>query len=234
MQRAVLDGVSKNSSIVELTFGKFAGDEESTAIMAGLLEASTVLRWLELRSGTGVQMEVEGDIPGWSHVVEALSRNDSLRAAAKDIDRNHTLLTADCSDHLDADAARDYLAVQDTTSRNSGVVTRAARFLKASHLDRYVNGALERVLSYPALLTEVAEVFLNINQSELVSLARDRLKGTKSLDGFMRFAGVVKEGVLCHPSDDGRMQLDDLNEDCWMHVRRYLFIDDVKEGIGPP
>ncbi|KAL1421589.1 hypothetical protein MTO96_023024 [Rhipicephalus appendiculatus] len=76
--------------------------------------------------------------------------------------------------------------------------------------------------------------FVKMDQSELVSSVRNRLKGTKSLDGFMRFTGVVKELVVCHPSDDDRMQLDDFNEDYWTHVRRYLFIDDVKSGIGPP
>ncbi|KAL3192593.1 hypothetical protein MRX96_059007 [Rhipicephalus microplus] len=52
----------------------------------------------------------------------------------------------------------------------------------------------------------------------------------RSMDGFMRAVGVVKERVICHPAEDGRMQLDDLNEDCWSHVRRYLVTDDVRRG----
>ncbi|KAL1421558.1 hypothetical protein MTO96_022997 [Rhipicephalus appendiculatus] len=61
---------------------------------------------------------------------------------------------------------------------------------------------------------------------------RDRLRRTETLDGFMRFAAVVKQRVVCRPSDDGRTQLDALNEDCWRHVRQFLVLDDVKQGIA--
>ncbi|XP_037499039.2 uncharacterized protein LOC119372642 [Rhipicephalus sanguineus] len=155
-----------------------------------------------------------------------------VRRLSKDISKNYTLLSVDCEGHVDADFLGDWLTVQETTRRNSSLVARAARLLKASLYDRYVSGALERVSLYPALLDEVAEQ-VKRDKAELMSLVRDRLRGTNTLDGFMRFAGVVRESVVCHPSQDGRMQLDDLNEDCWMYVRRYLFIDDVKEAIGP-
>ncbi|KAL1486304.1 hypothetical protein MTO96_031439 [Rhipicephalus appendiculatus] len=78
-----------------------------------------------------------------------------------------------------------------------------------------------------ALLDEVARS-AKLDQAELAVLVRDRLMGIQSMDGFMRFVGVVKERVICHPAHDGRMRLDDLNEDCWSHVRRYLVTDDVK------
>ncbi|KAL1470266.1 hypothetical protein MTO96_024435 [Rhipicephalus appendiculatus] len=80
---------------------------------------------------------------------------------------------------------------------------------------------------YPALLEEVTRT-AKFDQAELAVLVRDRLMGIQSMDGFMRFVGVVKERVVCHPSDDGRMQIDDLNEDCWRHVLWYLVTDDVK------
>ncbi|KAL1417865.1 hypothetical protein MTO96_026503 [Rhipicephalus appendiculatus] len=92
---------------------------------------------------------------------------------------------------------------------------------------RYVSGALQRVMPHPALLTEVAEL-VKMEKAELVNLIRDRLQGLETLDGFMKFAGVVKNRVVCHPSDGGFAELDALNEDCWRHVRQYLFIDDVK------
>ncbi|XP_049275672.1 uncharacterized protein LOC119371784 [Rhipicephalus sanguineus] len=154
-----------------------------------------------------------------------------VRRFAKDIEQNHILLTLICDGHIHADVAGHWHTVQETTRRNSGVVARAARLQKASLLDRYVSGALQRVMRHPALLTEVAEL-VKMDKAELVNLIRDRLRGLETLDGFMKLAGVVKERVVCHASDDGCTQLDALNEDCWRHVRQYLFIDDVKEGIA--
>ncbi|KAK8786797.1 hypothetical protein V5799_023429 [Amblyomma americanum] len=48
------------------------------------------------------------------------------------------------------------------------------------------------------------------------------------MDAFMRFTGVVRERVVCHPRGDGLMQLDQLDEDCWKHVRRYLMVEDIR------
>ncbi|XP_070396640.1 uncharacterized protein [Dermacentor albipictus] len=154
-----------------------------------------------------------------------------VRQLSKGIADNCTLLEVDCLAHVEADAAGDWLAVREATLRNSGLVARAARIKKASDCDRYVTGALERVSRYPALLDEVA-MKARIDKAELTVLVRDRLKRTESMDGFMRAAGVVRERVVCHPSpSNDRMQLDDLIEDCWRHMRRYLVIDDVKDSI---
>ncbi|KAL1417863.1 hypothetical protein MTO96_026501 [Rhipicephalus appendiculatus] len=73
-----------------------------------------------------------------------------------------------------------------------------------------------------------------MKKAKLSGLMRDRLKRTQTLDGFIRFAAVVKETVVCRTPDDGRTQLDALNEDCWRHVRQYLVLDDVKQGMLPP
>ncbi|KAL1478559.1 hypothetical protein MTO96_034992 [Rhipicephalus appendiculatus] len=57
---------------------------------------------------------------------------------------------------------------------------------------------------------------------------------TASLDAYMRITGVVKDRVVCHPRDDGRTQLDDLSEDGWQMVRRFLLLDDVEEAVTHP
>ncbi|KAL1470264.1 hypothetical protein MTO96_024433 [Rhipicephalus appendiculatus] len=92
---------------------------------------------------------------------------------------------------------------------------------------RYVTTAVDRVARYPALLDEVASTD-KLHKAELAFLVRDHLMATQSMDGFMRFVGVVKERVVCHLDEDGHLRLDDLNEDCWSLVRRYLVTDDVK------
>ncbi|KAL1486306.1 hypothetical protein MTO96_031441 [Rhipicephalus appendiculatus] len=150
-----------------------------------------------------------------------------FRRLSEFIEENYTLTMVGRSCGLEADAVSYWLAVQETTWRNFGLVARAARIKQASHFDRYVTGAVERVARYPAMMDEVART-AKLEQAELAVLVRDRLLPTKSMDGFMRYVGVVKERVICHPTDDGRMHLDDLNEDCWSHVRRYLMTDDVK------
>ncbi|KAH7976142.1 hypothetical protein HPB52_009329 [Rhipicephalus sanguineus] len=238
------------------------GNVAVSLAFAEFLESTTALRKLHLDAGLGAQVEADGDTRWWSLVLKALPRNNSLRELsvtlcsmsaeekaeladspttdasafvrrfAKDIEQNHILLTLICDGHIHADVAGHWHTVQETTRRNSGVVARAARLQKASLLDRYVSGALQRVMPHPALLAEVAEL-VKIEKAELVNLIRDRLKGAETLDGFMKMTGVVKERVICHASDDGSTQLDALNEDCWRHVFQYLFIDDVKEGIGP-
>ncbi|KAH8021359.1 hypothetical protein HPB51_015506 [Rhipicephalus microplus] len=92
---------------------------------------------------------------------------------------------------------------------------------------QYVMAALERVVLHPTLLDEVARV-IQVDKAELAVMARGRLRRTQCLDGFMQVVGVVKDRVVCHPVDDGRLQVDDLNEDCWRHVRQYLSTADVK------
>ncbi|KAH7976140.1 hypothetical protein HPB52_009327 [Rhipicephalus sanguineus] len=205
----VLEALSHNDSLRELLYTLFFPSDRITAAFADCVRGSKNIRWVEFDGGTT------------EHA------NAFMRHLAKDIAKNYTLLTVVCYGNVDADFARDWLAVQETTRRNSNLVARAARLLKASRFDRYVIRALERVSLYPALMDEVAEQ-VKTDKAELASLVQDRLRGTKSLDGFMRFTGVVRESVVCHPSDDGRMQLDSLNEDCWRHIRKYLYIDDVK------
>ncbi|KAL1421594.1 hypothetical protein MTO96_023028 [Rhipicephalus appendiculatus] len=148
----------------------------------------------------------------------------------KDIENNYRLTAVDYTGLIDEEAVSDWLAVKASTWRNCGLVARAAQIKQASHMDRYVTRAVDRVSRYPALLDEVARS-AKLDQAELAVLVRDRLREIRSIDGFMRIAGVVKERVICHSTDDGRAQLDDLNENCWSHVLRYLSTDDVKYSV---
>ncbi|KAH6922100.1 hypothetical protein HPB50_009512 [Hyalomma asiaticum] len=152
-----------------------------------------------------------------------------FRCLSEGIEENYTLRTMAYSNRLDADTLIHWLAVKETTWRNCGLLARAARIKEAAPSDRYVTRALDRVVLYPALLDDVAWC-ANLDRGELSALVRDRLRSTQSLDGFMRVAGVVKDQVICHPAADGRLQVNDLNEDCWRHVRQYLMADDIEDG----
>ncbi|KAH7968475.1 hypothetical protein HPB52_008553 [Rhipicephalus sanguineus] len=83
------------------------------------------------------------------------------------------------------------------------------------------------------LLEDLAEL-VNISVAEIGRVAHRHLQRTASLHDFMRITGVVKERVVCRARDDGRMQLEDLSDDCWALVRQYLTLDDVEEAIADP
>ncbi|KAH8030902.1 hypothetical protein HPB51_012242 [Rhipicephalus microplus] len=178
----------------------------------------------------------------WLTFAESLIRSESIRwveyddfskdaatfvrRLAVDISHSYTLLDVHCHCHVHAAFAEDWLTVQEATQRNWSLVARAGR-LEASLYDRYVTLAVERVSVYPALLDEIAEQ-LKTDKAEVARSVRDRLRRTKTLNAFMRITGVVRESVVCHPSEGGGTQLVDLNEDCWRQIRQYLFLRDVK------
>ncbi|KAH8023731.1 hypothetical protein HPB51_015529 [Rhipicephalus microplus] len=86
--------------------------------------------------------------------------------------------------------------------------------------------ALDRVYRYPALVAELSKL-LSISETDAVVAVRQRYRSIEGMHEFMRLAGVVKARVTCQPGDDGRPQLDALDEHCWAHVRHYLQLDDV-------
>ncbi|KAL1446611.1 hypothetical protein MTO96_044529 [Rhipicephalus appendiculatus] len=95
-------------------------------------------------------------------------------------------------------------------------------------------GALERICKLHTELMEDLAELVEISADEIGGIARRHLRRTASLDDYMRITGVVKERVMCHSSDDGHMQLGDLNEDCWEMIRRHLMLDDVTEAVAHP
>ncbi|XP_070379005.1 uncharacterized protein [Dermacentor albipictus] len=119
-----------------------------------------------------------------------------------------------------------WFAVWDASRRNYGFIARAAQFLNHARCDRLCAAALDRVSRHPALMAELAEV-LSIGEDEAALMVRREFRSIEGLHEFMRLAGVVKQRVTCQPREDGRAQLDDLNSECWCHVRRYLQLDDV-------
>ncbi|KAL3196811.1 hypothetical protein MRX96_045082 [Rhipicephalus microplus] len=92
--------------------------------------------------------------------------------------------------------------------------------------DRPCAAALDRVYRHPALVAELSEA-LSVSEADAIVAVRERFRSIEGMHEFMRLTGVVKARVSCQPRDDGRTQLDSLNEHCWAHVRRYLQLDDV-------
>ncbi|KAH7968471.1 hypothetical protein HPB52_008549 [Rhipicephalus sanguineus] len=94
--------------------------------------------------------------------------------------------------------------------------------------------ALERICKRHAELLEDLAELVEVSVAEIGGMAHRHLRRTASLDAYMRITGVVKERVVCRPRDDERIQPDDLGEDCWEMVRRFLMLDDVEEAVIHP
>ncbi|XP_077537941.1 uncharacterized protein LOC144150027 isoform X3 [Haemaphysalis longicornis] len=151
-----------------------------------------------------------------------------FRRLSPGIADNYTLLSVDVLGY--SSFKKFCFKVRDVTRRNCGLLTNALDFTRRARCDRRCALALERMHSHPLLVEEVARVE-KVDQARAASMVRDRLRSMEGLHDFMRLAGVVQERVSCHTREDGRTQLDALNEDCWRAVRRYLKLHDIKEEM---
>ncbi|KAH8037845.1 hypothetical protein HPB51_018333 [Rhipicephalus microplus] len=153
-----------------------------------------------------------------------------VRRLCDGIEDNYSILhlTVDGCSLSRSGVGKEWFAVWDTTRRNSDLVARAARYLKGTLVNRDGAESLERIGKYASLQQEVAKL-LSVSEVDAAGLIRSQLKRIQSLDGFMRAAGVVKNQVSCKNREDDKLQLDDINEDCWSLIRRHLKVEDVKD-----
>lgn len=206
----ILESLSQNTSIIEVTLHAKWQCAESLQHLANVVKSSTTIRALKI----SIQMpqrfpERAGRLP-------------------VDISENYSLCSFSLLAYVEMSTVWTcgWLAWYNTSWRNSGIVARAARFVKRTRCDRRCASALETLSRHPALVAELAEV-LTVTDAEAASLVQTRLSHIRDMHEFMRLAGVVKHRVTCEPREDGRKQLRDLNEDCWRHVMRYLKLDDI-------
>ncbi|KAL3178823.1 hypothetical protein MRX96_009495 [Rhipicephalus microplus] len=198
------------------------------------------------RSITNFGMGVEGDrVEGAGRLGEAVARSKTIRkirlltpllhtrvgflkALCINISENYVLCSVCVNwEMLCLPWESDWLAViQNTVNRNLGYRARAAQFLNQARCDISCAAALDRVYRHPALIVELSKV-LAVFEADAVVAVRQGYRSIEGMHEFMRLAGVVKTRVTCQPRNDGRPQLDALDEHCWAHVRRYLQLDDV-------
>lgn len=209
----ILDALSQNTSVTDLYVSVsniFSMDEEDLKRLADLVKNSKHIR----RGDFSFEMPAETSV--------------FVRRLSVDISTNYALIGILLRTGMEP--TREWFTVLDTVRRNSDLVTRAALFLKTSQCDKHSAAALEPVARHPALLQELADL-LSVSEAEAAAVVQSRLLAIRDMDDFMRFAGVVKERVACWPRQDGRVQLDELNADCWRHVRGYLALEDVKDPV---
>lgn len=149
------------------------------------------------------------------------------------VERNYTLLHVELRDGAVCNA--DMAIVQDVARRNSSLVDRAGRFIMGKH-DAYCARSIELVSQHPKLV-EIVQSKAGVDEAKARAMIRLTLKlpWFTGLDGYMRLAGVVRHRVVCQvPASascvpNSGMQLDELNHDCWLHIRKYLKLADVVE-----
>ncbi|KAH7968987.1 hypothetical protein HPB52_013530 [Rhipicephalus sanguineus] len=212
----IVRSLSRNKSIRELTFNV---DDMSVSNVESLAET--------VKASRNIRKLTFGDM-------NMLSLRAFVKRLSADIVQNRTLLDVVLEGWLyqgGLDAFRNVFAISEVTRRNSDLLAAAAAFPKATEVDRRSTAALERIYKLHAELLEDLAELVDVSAAEIGAMAHRHLQRTASLDEYMRTTGVVKERVKCHPRDDRRMQLDDLGEDCWALVRRFLMLDDVEEAV---
>ncbi|XP_050030266.1 uncharacterized protein [Dermacentor andersoni] len=208
----ILESLRRNTSVNELRVVARSTNGPEIQLLADALNASRSIRRAHVRIG---EPEVAAVFIRRLH-------------AGIECNRNLLRMTVDGCVLSRSRVDTVWFAVCDATRRNSDLVTQAAQFVSGTLVDRYGAEALERIVEYPTLLEELTQL-LSVTDAEAKGLVRAGLKSIQCLDGFMRVTGVVKDRVSCHRHEDGHMQLDDLNEDCWSLVRRHLKVEDVRE-----
>ncbi|XP_075551323.1 uncharacterized protein LOC142584884 [Dermacentor variabilis] len=139
------------------------------------------------------------------------------------IERNYNLLQLSLPGCADRDG--ELMFIRNITRRNYSLVTRAARFVMGEQ-DVYCARAVELVSGHASLVDMVSERAA-VEAVEAAAMIRRALglPCLTSLSGFMKMAGVVRHRVECF-GGRGRT-LDQLNEDCWLHIRKYLKVVDI-------
>ncbi|KAH7937472.1 hypothetical protein HPB49_012644 [Dermacentor silvarum] len=147
-----------------------------------------------------------------------------LRSLAPRVHKNYCLLRFRCTNVSEV-LGRELATIQNVTSRNSSLVHRAARFVIGDR-DTYCARALELVHEHDKVV-ELVQEHMAVSATEAADMVTVALLGLTCLDGYMRAAGVVKEKVVCHRPLDTSKQLDELDEDCWWYIRKYLKVSDI-------
>lgn len=210
--RELVHSLSRNKSLAELRLRAVCMHLEDVELLATVIRSSRRL-----------------------HTVHFIPERTScaatfLRVLSMGLVDNYTLISFTLHWGVNSDMVRDWLAVSSTAARNSSLLTRAARFVAGARNDRECAQSLELVARHPALAKKVAEM-VSASEPYAAALLREGLKSLEGLHDFMRLAGVVKERVMCESSAERRLQLDDLDEQCWSRVRRYLTLGDIRDCV---
>lgn len=206
----IIQSVSRNSSIWNLELTSHTFSNENAERFADVVNASRTISTLG------------------HNALQPCETVAFLRRLSEAVQDNYTLLNINFRGEVVRESTRNWITAVDTARRNSGLVALAAQFVAGSRRDRCCAQALELVHRHPALLKEVVKLS-SVTKTEASAMVRKSLSDIGSMLAFMKMAGIVQCRLACHPRKGGRMQLDDLNDDCLRVLRKYLKISDVRD-----
>ncbi|KAH7944350.1 hypothetical protein HPB52_018585 [Rhipicephalus sanguineus] len=231
----IFEGMLKNETVSSLEMHEPVLNAENVKLGSRMLAQSKVLRSFSLLGCLFMGGEEEyGDPACW---LEAISENDTLQYMTLSMG----MWTRECWEQFFRLLSRHgslkmvTIVADEYERRHLPNIARKLEeigcgekvsFVASCSDDRPCAAALDRVYRHPALVAELSRV-LSISEADAVVAVRQGFRSIEGMHEFMRLAGVVKVRVTCQPREDGRAQLDALNEYCWSHVRRYLQLDDV-------
>lgn len=247
LSAAVADYVGETRALLKLQLYMYSGEDRddvhrSWALIVQALSRNTSIMELQFEMDTRDDVVEEHHVESLAQVILSMKNIRKLHFEAyratitsafihrlsAGIADTYTLQNVTLLGRIDWSAAVDWVAIRKVVLRNSGLVSRAAHFASGRRRDGYCARALEPVWRCPVMLEELAQQE-HLSVSEARSLLQGALKQIEGMHDYMRFAGVVKERVVCREREDGHTQLDNLNEHCWRRLRRYLTLGDVRE-----
>nr|XP_050029955.1 uncharacterized protein LOC126525994 [Dermacentor andersoni] len=121
-----------------------------------------------------------------------------------------------------------HASLREITARNNNNVSAATRYVLGDWKCDDGARVLELLHDHPSLVRNVrrkAELG-TVEADARIARALKRVRRC-DLDEYMRLAGVVKRRVVCTKQKGVRLQIADINEYCWLHLRLYLKVADV-------
>ncbi|KAL1480847.1 hypothetical protein MTO96_034649 [Rhipicephalus appendiculatus] len=206
LENPLVKAVSCNPNLNKLNLRQYCLSEVDCQLLADALRRSTNLHDLTL---------------------SAANSGRFLQLFAPMVSMNYTLLNA-C---LPTTEGRDdeMKVLVEVARRNRSLVSRAARFVLGDNRSLYCASAIEFVWRHLRLV-EILMDKAAVSEGRAREMIRRALDCISGLDAFMTTVGVVENEVECLRPPGAGIQLDQLNHYCWLHVRQYLNVADVRQA----
>lgn len=203
----ILDGMSQNKSLQKLCMKDFLLDHANVTALCGWLAGNHTLYHFEcccFYLGHAKAMLL-------SELQDLLHKNYTLTFARVEKRSQNN---------------EEWLGVKQMVSRNSSLVVRAADFVLGSRL-KFCASAFELVSWHPLVQERVQEI-ASLSASEARRKVHDAEVRLRA--GFWELSGVVDEELRCYNSEDSKLQIDELDYDAWLEVRKFLSVADICDG----
>lgn len=204
----VIEGIAKNSTLEKLGIERWFVSKEDIDVLCKWLAASKTMYHLE-------------------YLCEDYAACKALVMGLEELLVDSYTLTYLRVKEFDESTFYPLQAAKNFTRRNLSLVECAVHFVLGSTQKRAAE-AFEKVSYHP-------QVAYNVEEATLLSPAAAKQKVKESSQRlrmhFWQLAGIVQNELVCEQRSDGRMQIDTLGLDAWLHVRSFLRVADVLEEV---